>query len=255
MRTSLKKIIKELFHILGFDIQKVPAEATPAIFPEKDLSQFEPYDPSKFGWLSSLNINTVLDIGAHFGEFASRIRGALPNAQVLAFEPLHHVFRELESNLKEMQNFRAFNFAIGDENAAVTMYHNEYSASSSILKMGTLHKVEFPFTAHQTPEIVGVKRLDDVLSELEPEENILIKIDVQGYEDKVIKGGENAIKRAKVLIVETSFYTLYEGQPLFHEIYELLVRKGFKYVGNLDQLVSPVDGRLLQADAIFLNDQ
>ncbi len=54
-----------------------------------------------------------------------------------------------------------------------------------------------------------------------------------------------------MLIVGTSFRTLYEGQPLFDEIYGLLRQMGFKYVENWNQLLSPVDGSVLQADAIF----
>jgi len=67
----------------------------------------------------------------------------------------------------------------------------------------------------------------------------------------VIRGGEDLVSRAKMLIVGTSFRTLYEGQPLFDEIYGLLRQMGFKYVENWNQLLSPVDGSVLQAEAIF----
>jgi len=54
------------------------------------------------------------------------------------------------------------------------------------------------------------------------------------------------------LIVETSFTKLYEGQPLFDDIYKTLKESGFDYGGNWDQLTDSCDGRILQADAIFL---
>ena len=80
----------------------------------------------------------------------------------------------------------------------------------------------------------------------------MVKIDVQGLEDKVIAGGEDVIAAARVLIIETSFVPLYKGGPLFHDIYAILKQRGFTYHGNFEQLVSPQDGRVLQADAIFI---
>jgi hypothetical protein len=75
---------------------------------------------------------------------------------------------------------------------------------------------------------------------------------VQGFEDKVIAGGPETIRKAKAIIIEVSFRELYEGQPLFEEIFELLSDKGFKFMGNLYQLLSPIDGAPLQADALFV---
>jgi hypothetical protein len=80
---------------------------------------------------------------------------------------------------------------------------------------------------------------------------LLLKLDVQGFEDKVIAGGENVVARAKIIIIEVSFQPLYEGGLLFDDIYRILKERGFAYHGNFDQLLSPKDGRALQADAIF----
>ena len=82
---------------------------------------------------------------------------------------------------------------------------------------------------------------------------ILIKIDVQGSEDKVIRGGQKTLRRAKAVIVETSFTELYDGQPLFHDIYEGLRSLGFSYSGSwAPDLKNPLDGSHLQQDSIFV---
>jgi hypothetical protein len=118
--------------------------------------------------------------------------------------------------------------------------------------MDSLHKRAFPFTSKEVLEKIVIKRLDDVAGDLELAENILIKLDVQGFEDKVILGGPKTIQMAKLLIVETSFESLYVGQPLFDTIYEMVRRMGFAYHGNFSQLSNPIDGNILQADAIFV---
>src|ERR1051325_8931037 len=127
-----------------------------------------------------------------------------------------------------------------------------YSQSSSILQMATLHKEAFPDSANHTAETVEIKRLDDALIGFSLQPEILIKIDVQGYEDKVIAGGEQLIDKTKAIIVEVSFRELYEGQPLFDRVFELLSRKHFQYMGNLYQLLNPKDGAPLHADALFV---
>ena len=49
-----------------------------------------------------------------------------------------------------------------------------------------------------------------------------------------------------------SFRPLYEGQALFPEVFSFLSAQGFTFAGLLDQLPSPIDDTLLQADAIFV---
>ncbi|MFM7369285.1 MAG: FkbM family methyltransferase, partial [Sphaerospermopsis kisseleviana] len=84
-------------------------------------------------------------------------------------------------------------------------------------------------------------------------DNILIKLDVQGYELSVIKGGEKTFKSAKLVIIEVSFYEFYEKQPLFDDIYKYLCNLGFVYRGNLEQFRSRSGDKILFADAIFEN--
>lgn len=245
VRNIARMLVKRPLNALGLDIVRLSVNST-------DTKQFEPSEANKFIWLSCLNINTIVDIGAHIGEFAMMAYQILPKASIISFEPLEEAFRQLNFNMRTVPNFKAFNCALGDRNSTMEMHRNEFTPSSSLLKMADLHREAFPFTMNETVETIEVKRLDDVLQGLNLEDYILIKIDVQGYEDRVILGGENLISRAKLLVVEVSFQTLYERQPLFDEIYHLLRRKGFKYMGNLHQLRSPVDGCVLQADAIFI---
>jgi hypothetical protein len=98
---------------------------------------------------------------------------------------------------------------------------------------------------------VKIERLDDVAQNIDLGKSLFIKIDVQGYEDKVLKGGEETIKKAKVVIVETSFVPLYESQPLFDDVYSVFKKLGFAYFGMNDQLSDPKTGQILQGDAIF----
>ncbi len=233
---TIKKIIRKSFNIIGLDIRKA--------------------ESNEFVWLKELNIQTVFDIGANTGQFARMIHNILPEASIYSFEPLEDCYRRLCSNMKGVSNFKAFNFALGDKDEETEIYHDKYSPSSSLLQMGKLHKEAFSFTGRQTIEKIKAKRLDEVIRDLniELKKNVLFKIDVQGYEDKVILGAQKSLLKTKAIIVETSYQVLYEGQPLFDAIYDMLRQKGFEYMGNLEQLKNPLTGDVLQSDSLFISN-
>lgn len=251
MKLLSKGFLRKVFSFLGFYITRTDS----GVFVSKHNVteyKFSPLDEEKYKWLQNMNINTVIDVGAHLGEFALQIHELLPKAKLYCFEPLLDNFLELNANLKDLSNFQAFNLAIGDQTGKVEMYRNEYSPSSSLLKMTNLHKESFPFTSSENLEKVDSSTLDEMAKELKMEDNILLKIDVQGYEARVIRGAKKFLDCIKIIIVETSFYELYEGQLLFADIYELLYNQGFVYSGTWEELRSPIDGTPLQQDSIFI---
>jgi FkbM family methyltransferase len=203
-------------------------------------------------WLVGLGVKTVLDIGANVGRFAITARKLFPDAHIYAFEPLPDCLVQASARMESDEHFTPLNVALGLEAGEATFFRNAASPSSSFLKVTRTHAVAFPGTG-QTSEIrVPVDSLDHVATTLHLESPMLVKIDVQGVEDQVLRGGEATVRRASVLLVETSFETLYEGQALFDEIHALLKEWGFEFKGNLDQAHAPDDGRVLQADSLFV---
>ena len=236
MLRAIKTVAKKMFHFCGLDV-----------------SLAKPFD--KYEWLRGKDIKTVIDVGANTGQFAKYIHKLLPDARIYSFEPLKNCYDQLHKNMKAIPNFRAFQFALGNENEQRTMYRNDFSPSSSLLQMEELHKEVFPQTEHTTLEKIEIRRLDDISKELDIVDNLLVKIDVQGFEDKVILGGERVISMASVLIVETSFQSLYRRQHLFDMIYAMLRERGFKYMGGEEPLRNPLDGSILACDSVFCREK
>lgn len=210
----------------------------------------EPEVPKADQWLRDLGVATVLDVGANVGQFATEIRNVLPAARIISFEPLRDCYEQLVGVGHRLGNAEAHRVALAAEEGYLEMHRSEFSQSSSLRPMAPLHKEAFPFTARERIEIVPVARLDDLdLSLVEP---ILIKVDVQGYEDRVISGGRQTIARAAAVLVETSFHRLYEGAPLFADTVALLGEMGFSYAGARGQLTDPRNGQPLQENSIFV---
>lgn len=153
--------------------------------------------------------------------------------------------------MASVSTFKAFNIALSDSEGEMDFHRNEFSPSSSVLPMADLHNQNYPFTANESLVHVKSARLDSIVGDLKTEDNLLVKINVQGFEDKVIAGGRNTLKQAKILILETSFQPLYVGQALFEDIYDSL-EGDFRYMGALGQARNKIDGSVLQEDSIFV---
>jgi len=203
-------------------------------------------------WLQAANIRTVVDVGANAGQFASAIRCFVPKAQIYSFEPLPDCYEALCHRLAKRGRFEGFCTAVGADNREVTFWRSEFAKSSSVLSMTELHKEAFPWSKGAKEFKVPQCRLDDCLDKMQLAPNVLLKIDVQGYELEVLLGARRLLQRVNYVLVETSFHKLYQGQALFHQVYEQMRGEGFVYAGNFEQLLSPLDGAILQADSLFV---
>lgn len=240
---KLKNISKKIIMGLGYEIKKITQPPNM----EKSLFRLKTIDD----WIRDQSYKTVIDIGANEGQFALKIRALLPDAQIMSFEPINEVYKKLQENFKNDKRFIAYNIGLGDNSGEISFYINEYSPSSSMLEMNQIHKEVFDFATNTNFVTVKIEKLDEIINIEEIETPILLKIDVQGYEKSVLQGGFNVAAKADTIISEVSFKELYKDQPLFNEIYSLLRNINFSYSGNFEQLVSPINGEILQADAIF----
>ena len=217
---------------------------------------YEHYRNLNKRWLVDLDINTVIDVGANNGQFAKLARAVFPEALIYSFEPLPDCYAVLRNALPGDRQFFPIECGIGSKEQTLDFYRSFHSPSSSFLKMEESHKEAFPYTSEgqaAKPEKVKVMTLDGALRERPIEPNILIKIDVQGYEMEVIEGAISHIKKANVVILEMSFVELYADQPLFHDVYQRMYKLGYRFTGSLAQMEHPHTGQVVQTDAIFVN--
>lgn len=206
----------------------------------------------KYRWLRAQSIGTVLDIGANTGQFATRVRHALPEAQIYSFEPLADCYQRLVGRMGGDPKFLAFPVALGDAPGQAVIHRSAHRPASSLLEQSDLLKRIYPEAGPSEPETITIRTLDEVATSLKLTGNVLVKIDVQGYEDRVIRGGTKTIASAKALLMEISFQKLYEGQLLFEGLFDLVRPLGFTFHGLQGQALDETTGQLLFGDAVFL---
>lgn len=235
---SLKNTLRSGLNRMGFDVIRLHRS------PKRTLLG-----------LAGLDIGTVIDVGANTGQFARMIAEFFPRAELYCFEPLDEPFGQL-SAWAQTQNGRVhcLQLALGDQEGEAEMHlHEQHTPSSSLLASTTTTHRLFPQTQAERMTRIRVSTLDRALEDAlgsMPRE-ILLKLDVQGFEDRVLRGAERVLALCKAVVLEVGLDPLYEGQADFHGLAQLLHAAGFRYAGNLDQAYGE-DGRVVYLDAVFV---
>jgi FkbM family methyltransferase len=204
--------------------------------------------------LKRLPIRSVIDVGANQGQFARKISAVFPEANIYCFEPLPEPFEKLRRwSDRQRGTVTVFNAALGDrEGPAEMFFHAEHNPSSSLLQSTAACETLYPFTRNQATVSVPMTTLDRIFGDPPPLlPDTLIKLDVQGYEDRVISGGPKTFRNARACIVEVSLDDLYDKQAAFKDIVLLLDNLGYRYAGNMEQICAE-EGHVIYLDALFV---
>ncbi|MBY3386414.1 FkbM family methyltransferase [Rhizobium laguerreae] len=192
------------------------------------------------------NFATLIDIGANDGAYGAHLKELFGIKRVIAFEPLP----KHRAGLLE-RGFEVHSVAVGDENGSSSLIVNHYDAASSLLPITDRTSSEWPEAKEAETITVDKVRLDDRLAGVELRGDLMIKVDAQGYESRIIDGGKAIFSRAKVVLIECIFVSLYKGDSTFNSIHAGLASCGLELTGFKNQNISKTDGRPLFAHCIY----
>jgi FkbM family methyltransferase len=136
--------------------------------------------------------DVVLDIGANIG--CTSILFAQMARRVVAFEPVPKTFAHWQRNIEASGhlNCSGMNMALGDENKTAQINYTESNRSGAFVSDSVVGAGESAG--------IEVRRLDDVVAGLDLPAIDFIKIDVEGYERRVIEGGWSTIAANRCLV-------------------------------------------------------
>lgn len=198
-----------------------------------------------------LRPRTILDVGANTGQFAVSAAKRFPQAAIHSFEPLPECYAKLRSMAARLGNVETRALALGDTVGELAFHVNTHTHSSSVLPLADEHRKAFPWAREAREITVKASTLDHEYRDKTLIGPVLLKLDVQGYEAKVLKGGTETISRIDHIVAEMSFKPLYRGEWSFHQTLNLLDGLDFDLVQPVGFLKDPTSGTYLQMDGLF----
>jgi FkbM family methyltransferase len=138
----------------------------------------------------------VVDAGANCGIYTVAAASLVgPSGRVLSFEPGSQAFSVLKKNieLNQFHNVRAYWSALSDKNGKARLYHHEQGETSFSLGYPKNGSLDF--------EEVTTQTLESVLEEEGTDQVGLIKLDVEGAEELVLRGVEKIIAHSHPAII------------------------------------------------------
>jgi FkbM family methyltransferase len=194
-------------------------------------------------------IGLLVDIGANTGQYGTRRRSDGFTGQIISFEPLPDAYLKLCDVAHRDGNWAARQVAVGENPGVTTIHVSANSYSSSLLPITDACVGAAPEAAYVGDEQVQVTRLDDEIQEVAVP--TMIKIDTQGTEISVLRGGRRALGRAALVEAELSLAPLYAGQTDPMELCSLVRHHGLVPVAVEPEFSHPETGELLQVNALF----
>ena len=143
---------------------------------------------------------TFLDVGANIGYYtALAARAVGPTGKVIAMEPDPESFKYLEHTIAAngTENVQAFPVAASDASATLPLYISADNRGDNRLYAPGESRPQVEVEAVATDALLAENKIDTVN---------FIKIDVQGYEPKVIAGLRDTITRSPKLTLLTEFW-------------------------------------------------
>ncbi len=228
--TSLKKII----YRVGMYFGSAPLDIYPSVQASLSTLKNQGFSPSN-----------CIDIGAYKGEWTDIFKSIFPNAKILMVEAQNGKKEELEQVMQKYKGSVILESQLlsARPNEKVVFY--EMESGSSVLPELTNHPRSSIELNTQTLDNLTQKHTD--FKKLD-----FLKLDTQGYELEILKGGDDTLKNTKVLLLEVSLIPYNAGGPLIAEVIEYLDKKNFQLFDFCSQF-RKADGVLFQTDLLFLN--
>ena len=195
----------------------------------------------------------AVDVGAHTGRMAARIRDVFTNARVYAFEPAPGPASALWARAERDPCIVPVPLALGSHPGETTMYETSNPHYSSLLRPAESAVRDSAGGSAVVGRVdVRVSRLDDWAVEAGVDRVDLIKLDVQGYELEVLGGTGPLLDGVRAVYAEAHLSPAYEGAASFSEI-DLLLRGHGLVVHQVHELMTRGDElQTVQLDALWL---
>jgi FkbM family methyltransferase len=206
--------------------------------------------------LTAYKIDVILDVGANEGQFATWVRRLGYTGRIVSFEPIASAYATLQRLAANDGRWETVNIALGDDDGEAEINRSAQTTMSSLAEQTELTRRTFTNAGVVARDTVVIRRLDSIFDGFcRRDEVVLLKIDTQGFEKRVLDGTVHCMERIAGARLELSYQPLYDGEWGFDAMVEYMRTVGFTLV-----MLEPVGfesnpPRVLQADGTFIRTQ
>jgi FkbM family methyltransferase len=237
---NLERFVRHTFRHVGLDVKRASLPGS-SIGLTLNLVDFSRAD-------------IVFDVGANEGQFAQELIAFRPRIKIVSFEPVSAAHASLIKNACGNPNWIvAERVALGEIPAQSEIYVTQNSQCSSLRGISD-NGIKFgsSFDLRQV-QVVQIERFDNICRHfIDRQSWIYLKIDVQGGEKEVMSGTLGVTDQIVGIQAEISFHEIYAGQSTGFEVVEDILGDGFDIYGISNGWRDGETGKLLQADAFFI---
>jgi FkbM family methyltransferase len=165
---------------------------------------------------------TFVDVGANIGYYTLMAASCVgPRGRVIAVEPSSYAVERLERAVRDngLTQVKVVRGGLGDRDSEVRLFIPEPGNHTPTM----LGEEGAP------AQLVSVKTLDASLADWHVEIIDLLKIDVEGFEPRVLEGAAKALAggRIRAILCEFNDYWLLRAGTCARQFYESLLARGF----------------------------
>jgi FkbM family methyltransferase len=148
----------------------------------------------------------VFDVGANKGQFLTMIVEGLTSEDVPftahAFEPSRPTYAALSDNFKDRSYLSLNNFGLSEHAGELELFYDEIGSGLASLSK---RRLDYRGIDFKLSEKVAIRTLDDYCAEQGIESIDLLKLDVEGHELGVLRGGSRMFEERRIRMVSFEF--------------------------------------------------
>ena len=183
--------------------------------------------------LKELDIEKIIDIGAHKGDFLEKMLKIEGVNSFYAFEPQKKIFNELSEKFSKNKKVTLYNFAMDKEITNKKLKINKLSMTSSLAEINEKsfylkfkNFLTFSKSNFEDEYEIQTNTVDKIFENISLKK-ALLKIDVEGFEMNVIEGSQMKLKEIPFILLENQFGNHYKNNN-FEDLIKFLLKQNFK---------------------------
>jgi FkbM family methyltransferase len=209
--------------------------------------------------LSRLKVDCVLDVGANIGQYRDFLRNqVLYRGPIVSFEPVSRHVERLRDRARADADWHIEGYALGAEQGTLPINVMISDQFSSFLEPDHSRLPQYDvLNVPDHVETVAVQTLDAVLPVLRKRLGFsrpYLKLDTQGFDMEVLRGGQSSLPGMLALQTEASVIGVYKGMPSYTDTIHYLDERGFDLTG-MYTVSRDASLRLIEFDCVMINRQ